>query len=68
VKREMQVLRDLRAHRVPRAQKVLLDLQALLRMRFELCVSTALPQRAEGSVTRTRFLSSGTVARGEVVS
>jgi hypothetical protein len=32
VKREMQVLLDLLAHRVLRAQKVLLDLQALLRM------------------------------------
>ena len=32
VKGEMQVLRDLQAHRVLRVQKVLLDLQALLRM------------------------------------
>jgi hypothetical protein len=68
VKREMQVLLDLLAHRVLRAQKVLLDLQRLLRTCFELCVSTALPQRAEESVTRTRCLSSGTVAPGEVVS
>ena len=68
VKREKQVLRDLLAQRVLRVQKVLLALQALLRTCFELCVWTALPPRAEGSVTRTRCLWWGTVVRGEVVS
>jgi hypothetical protein len=50
------VLRDLLAHRVLRAREVLLALQVLPRMPFELYASTARPQRAEGSAIRTRCL------------
>jgi len=54
--RDPLVLRDLLAHRVLRARKVLLALQVLPRTRSELYASTARPQRAEGSATRTRCL------------
>ena len=52
-RRVLLVPQDLLAHRVLRARKVLL---ATPRTLFELYVSTARPQRAEGSATRTRFL------------
>jgi len=56
VMRGLLVLRDLLAHRVLRARKVLLALQVQPRTPFELYVSTARAQRAEGSATRTRYL------------
>ena len=59
VEKANQVLGDplvLRARQVVRARKVLLALQVLPRTPFELYASTARPQRAEGSATRTRCL------------
>jgi hypothetical protein len=58
VKKANQALPDplvLRARQVVRARKVLLALQVLLRTPFELYASTAWPQLAEGSATRTRY-------------
>ena len=52
---------------VLRARKVLLALQVLPRTRSELYASTARPQRAEGSATSSRYLSSGTAVRAEVL-
>jgi hypothetical protein len=59
VKKANQALPDplvLRGRQVVRARKVLLALQVLPRTPFELYASTARPQRAEGSATRTRYL------------
>jgi hypothetical protein len=56
VLRDPQILRDLLARRVLRARKVLLALQVLPRTPSESYASTARPQRAEGSATRTRYL------------
>jgi hypothetical protein len=67
VLRGLLVLRDLLAQRVLRARKVLLALQVLLRTRSELYASTARPRRAEGSATSSRYLSSGTAVRAEVL-
>ena len=56
VLRGLPVLRDLLAHRGPRAPKVLRARQVLPRMLFELYVSTARAKHAEGSATRMRYL------------
>jgi hypothetical protein len=56
VLRGLLVLPDLLAHRGLRARKVLLAHQVLPRTLFELYVSTARPQRAEVSATKTRCL------------
>jgi hypothetical protein len=56
VLRGLLVLRDLLAHRDLRARKVLLARQVLPRTPFELYVSTARAQRAEGSATKMRYL------------
>ena len=50
-----------------RARKVHLALQVLSSTPFELYASTARPQRAEGSATRTKYLSSDIAVRAELL-
>jgi hypothetical protein len=62
-----KVSRVILAQRVLRAHRVHLAPRVLSSTPFELYASTARPQRAEGSATRTKYLSSGSAVRAELL-